>query len=110
MEDLQPTQTEPVQLRRSERICQRAQQYIKEIPMSLFGEVLECNFSLIAFEIEEDNDSVHSTNLSIQNSDYNNEITKETAQESSLTTEDENNKKIKGEEYTLNEPQTYMKQ
>jgi hypothetical protein len=94
MEDLQLTQTEPVQLRQSKRIHQRAQQgaYIEEIPMSLFGLLLEHDFCLVAYEIKEDNILVHPTNISIQNSDQGNKITEIMVQNSSLITDNEKNK------------------
>jgi hypothetical protein len=52
----------------------------KEISISLFGEILECNFCLVAFEAGEDNVPVHSMNLSIQNSNQDNKITEIVAQ------------------------------
>jgi hypothetical protein len=92
-----------------QRICQKAQQgaYIEEIPESLLGEVLEHNFCLVAFKINEDELTVYSINFSIQNSGQNDTITENMAQNANLNTGNEEKSKINGEEPIFNEPFTY---
>jgi hypothetical protein len=109
LEDLQPTQKQAVQPRRSERLRQKAQQgaYIEEIDESLFGEVLEPNFCSVAFEINEDELPVHSTNISIQDSGQNKFIIQNMAKNAALTNDDENKSETIGEEPILDEPFTY---
>jgi vacuolar-type H+-ATPase subunit I/STV1 len=109
LEDLQPMQKEPAPLRRSKRLHGKAQQgtYIEEIPETYFGEALEHDFCLVAFEIDEDELLVHSNELSFQNSGEQISYVENIIQSTTLKPDEEKRVETKGEEQSLNEPFTY---
>jgi hypothetical protein len=102
-------QKEPMQLRRCERLCQKAQKtlFTEEMPQSLLREVLKHDFCLTAFEINEDEFRAHSENHLVQTSGEINIISQDTAQNSSIKADGKKQPEIIGEEPNLNEPQNY---